>query len=159
MSAVQRFKAKLTAANPEMGAWTTLDIPPTVSKRWGVRGRIRLAGTVNGFTVATSAMPDGAGGHQIMFNKTMQAGAKAKAGDTVECVLGPAGEEQEAKVPAALAKALKTSKPATLNWKAFTPTQRREYVAWIDEAKKDETKAARVAKTVERVAQGIKRFD
>jgi len=33
-------------------------------------------------------------------------------------------------------------------WDKFSPSHRKEYVRWIEEAKKPETRAARVAKAI-----------
>ena len=63
----------------------------------------------------------------------------------------------EAKVPAELAAALKTNKKAAAAFEAFPPGQRREYADWIAEAKRDETKAKRVAQAVEWIAEGKSR--
>jgi uncharacterized protein YdeI (YjbR/CyaY-like superfamily) len=63
----------------------------------------------------------------------------------------------EAKVPSDLAAALKKNRKAAATFDAFTPGQRREYVDWIVEAKRDETRAKRVAQAVEWLAEGKKR--
>lgn len=63
----------------------------------------------------------------------------------------------EAEVPEALQRALGKSKKAQAAFEAFTPGQRREYAAWIAEAKRQETRDARVAQAVEWIAQGKKR--
>lgn len=59
--------------------------------------------------------------------------------------------------PADLAKALKTSHAATVTWKTCTPSQQREFIAWIEGAKQAETRARRVATSVEKLATGKKR--
>ncbi len=60
-------------------------------------------------------------------------------------------------VPAALAAALKKNKKALAAWKAFAPSHQREYCAWVAEAKRDETRATRVAQSVEWIAEGKQR--
>jgi uncharacterized protein YdeI (YjbR/CyaY-like superfamily) len=60
----------------------------------------------------------------------------------------------EAKVPPELAAALKKNRKAAAQFEAFPPSHRREYVEWIVEAKRDETKARRVAQAVEWIAEG-----
>jgi uncharacterized protein YdeI (YjbR/CyaY-like superfamily) len=60
----------------------------------------------------------------------------------------------EAKIPADLAAALKKSKVAAVKFADFSPSARREYINWVLEAKRDETRAARIATTVEWVAEG-----
>jgi uncharacterized protein YdeI (YjbR/CyaY-like superfamily) len=60
----------------------------------------------------------------------------------------------EAKVPAELKAALSKNRKAVATWDAFPPSHRREYIEWITEAKRPETKDKRVAQTVEWVAEG-----
>lgn len=63
----------------------------------------------------------------------------------------------EAKVPSELAAALLKNKKAKAAFETFPPGHRREYVEWIVEAKRDETKAKRVAQAVEWIAEGKSR--
>ncbi|NUO39781.1 MAG: hypothetical protein HOQ17_02515 [Gemmatimonadaceae bacterium] len=60
----------------------------------------------------------------------------------------------EATVPAELQAALAKNKKAATHFAAFPPSHRREYVEWISEAKRDETKTKRVAQAVEWIAEG-----
>jgi uncharacterized protein YdeI (YjbR/CyaY-like superfamily) len=64
------------------------------------------------------------------------------------------GTRPEAAVPAELKAALAMSRKAAAQFAAFPPSHRREYVQWINEAKRDETKAKRVAQAVEWIAEG-----
>ncbi len=64
----------------------------------------------------------------------------------------------ESKTPADLAKALKSSAKAAATWDASTDSMRREWINWIVGAKQDETRARRIAQTVERLAAGKKRM-
>lgn len=57
-------------------------------------------------------------------------------------------------VPPDLAKALKASKPAAATFKALSPFNQRDYVTWITEAKREETRASRIAQAVEWLAEG-----
>jgi hypothetical protein len=60
-------------------------------------------------------------------------------------------------VPTDLAKALKTHAVAARNFESFTDSQRREYVDWISEAKREDTRAKRLNTTLEWLAEGKKR--
>ena len=60
----------------------------------------------------------------------------------------------EAEIPAELAAALKKNKTASKVFRDASPGFRREYVLWINEAKREETKAKRVAQAVEWMAEG-----
>lgn len=59
--------------------------------------------------------------------------------------------------PEALAVALKANKAAKATFDAFSPSCKREYIEWIVEAKREETRAKRVAQAVEWMAGGKRR--
>jgi uncharacterized protein YdeI (YjbR/CyaY-like superfamily) len=71
---------------------------------------------------------------------------------------GPAAPRRAPKpppdVPPDLAKALKASKPAAATFKALSPTNQRDYVTWITDAKQDATRARRIEQAVEMLAEG-----
>jgi len=54
-------------------------------------------------------------------------------------------------VPDELAAALDASPPAKAAFDALPPSHQREYVQWISEAKKPETRERRAAQAVERL--------
>ena len=57
----------------------------------------------------------------------------------------------------AFAAALKKNKRASAIFKAFSPTNQREYLEWIAEAKRDETRETRIATAVDWLAEGKRR--
>ncbi|MFD0738389.1 YdeI family protein [Lysobacter koreensis] len=59
--------------------------------------------------------------------------------------------------PADLAAALRHNAKAKATFEAFPPSQQREYVDWITEAKRDETRHKRLAQAVEWLAEGKQR--
>ena len=63
----------------------------------------------------------------------------------------------EAEVPPALATALSANPAADAIFRDFAPSHRREYCEWIAEAKRDATRAARVAQAIEWIAEGRQR--
>ncbi len=81
-----KFKTKVIRGG-EGDAWMLVMVPSRVTKALGSLGRISVVGEVNGFPIKTSIFPNGDGTHHMMFNKVMQKGAKATAGDTVEVEL------------------------------------------------------------------------
>jgi len=56
--------------------------------------------------------------------------------------------------PPDLAAALRKNAKARATFEAFPPSHRREYVEWIVEAKKPETRARRLATTIEWLSRG-----
>jgi len=63
----------------------------------------------------------------------------------------------EPPVPDDLAAALAVSPKAQAIWDGFAPGHRREYSEWVSEAKRAETRATRVAQSVEWIAEGKQR--
>ncbi|MFC5405664.1 YdeI/OmpD-associated family protein [Cohnella soli] len=59
--------------------------------------------------------------------------------------------------PAELLAALAGNSDAAHAFDKLAPSHRKEYIQWINEAKKEETRIARIGKTVEKLAAGLKR--
>ena len=60
-------------------------------------------------------------------------------------------------VPEDLAVALEKNRAAKATFDAFPPSCRREYVEWINDARRQETRAKRLAQAVEWMAEGKRR--
>jgi hypothetical protein len=60
-------------------------------------------------------------------------------------------------MPADLSEALDSSPAARATFDAFPPSCRREYVEWVVEAKRPETRTKRIAQAVEWMAEGKRR--
>jgi uncharacterized protein YdeI (YjbR/CyaY-like superfamily) len=56
--------------------------------------------------------------------------------------------------PPSLADALRRNSRAQKTWSALSPSHRREYVEWITEAKRAETRERRLETTLEWLAEG-----
>lgn len=61
------------------------------------------------------------------------------------------------KAPIDLTAALKKNAKASATYDAFSPSHKREYCEWITEAKQAETRARRIAQTIEWLAEGKSR--
>jgi uncharacterized protein YdeI (YjbR/CyaY-like superfamily) len=77
------------------------------------------------------------------------------AGAKTSTAMRPArAAKAELAMPEALQVALDADPAARLRFDAFPPSHRREYIEWIVDAKREETRARRVAQAVEWIAQG-----
>lgn len=63
-------------------------------------------------------------------------------------------DRPEAEIPPDLAAALKKTAGAKKAFDGFSPSQRREYVEWITEAKQEATRQKRLTQAVEWIAEG-----
>ena len=57
-------------------------------------------------------------------------------------------------MPPDLAAALKKNRRAAAAFAAFSPSNQREYIEWLVEAKRDETRARRLSQAIEWNAEG-----
>jgi len=142
----KKFKAKAEGAGPG-GAWCFIAVPFNVSEVWGTRARVAVKGTINGFPFRTNIQPMD-GRHLLAFNKQLQAGANAKAGDMVSVVMERDTEEHIVEAPAELAKAFRKNKEAKVLWDKLAYTHRKEFAQWISGAKQEETRERRAEKAV-----------
>lgn len=69
----------------------------------------------------------------------------------------PKAAKPEVEVPAALTAALKKNKTALATFEAFPPGCRREYVDWVNEARREETRDKRIEQAVSWMAEGKRR--
>jgi len=65
--------------------------------------------------------------------------------------------KKELPMPETLAAALKKSKKASATFEGFSPSQRREYIEWISEAKTEETVNKRLKMAIEWLEEGKQR--
>ena len=72
-------------------------------------------------------------------------------GDEVRITVEPDIEPRLIEVPEDLKKALKIEKEAQAAFEKLSYTHQKEYVTWINEAKREETRQNRIAKTIERL--------
>ena len=63
----------------------------------------------------------------------------------------------QAEMPESLLAALKKNKAAQATFEAFPPSCKREYIEWIAEAKREETRSKRVTQAVGWMAEGKRR--
>jgi hypothetical protein len=84
---------------------------------------------------------------------------KAMALNDDGVVVARAAREKKApaRVPADLASALAKNKNARTAFTAFSPSHKREYVEWITEAKREETRSKRVQTAVKWISEGKSR--
>jgi hypothetical protein len=150
----QKFRLKLEG----VAGSAAFHVPFDVEEVFGTRARVPVCGTINGFPYRSSIMNMG-DGHMMVVNREMRAGANVQAGDVVEVVMARDTAERIIEAPADLKKALAADKRAREFFDTLSYTHRKEYVRWITGAKRAETRADRVAKTIKMLNQGIKTPD
>ena len=118
-----------------------------------VFGKVRapVTVTVNGYTYRSTIAPMGEGFNCIPLRKSNREAAGLEGGETVSVTLALDEEKREIDPPADLKKALKAVPPAWDRWQELSFTHQREWADAIEEAKKPETRAKRIADAVREV--------
>lgn len=89
----------------------------------------------------------------IVFVKAIREKLGKRPGDTVKVRLWHDTQPRVVEAPADLAAALTPVTEAQVFWDTLSPGNRRLYVKWIEEAKRPETRAARVGKAVDQLGR------
>jgi hypothetical protein len=146
----KKFKAKI---KKEEGTATYIDIPFNVEKEFGGKGRVAVKVTINGFPYRTSIVSKGNGTHWMCVNKSMRDGGKVKVGDIAQFTMEKDTEIRTVEIPSDLKNALDKNPKAKAIFEKYPYTHRKEFVQYINEAKKEETRIRRIEKTIEMLLQ------
>jgi hypothetical protein len=147
---MQRFEAKLEPV-PHGGMFVV--VPEKTAAAAGLAYGARVRGSVNGVPYRSSLMKYSGVFHMGVHKETL-ARAKARAGDRVRVTIELDDEPLPTDtVPADLAKALAKGAGVRAAWEKLSPAHKREHVKHVIEAKKPETRARRIAKTVEALSK------
>src|SRR5215471_14624504 len=114
-----------------------------------VFGRVRapVKVTLNGYEYRSTIAAMG-GVTCIPLRKSNREAAGLNGGETLTVNIELDTEAREVRVPAELERELQASKAARDKWQTLSYTHKREHVEAIEGAKKEETKARRLANTM-----------
>lgn len=132
---------------------TGIEVPAEVVERLGAGRRPAVRATLNQHTYATTLGVMG-GRTLLPVSAEHRAAAGLGAGDEVEVELVADDAPRTVEVPDDLAAAVAAEPAAQATFDACTPSQRKEWVRWVTEAKRDQTRTDRLAKTVEALVAG-----
>ncbi len=149
-SVAKSFKATLERMQSNLG-WVIIRIPFDVPKIWGVRGRLRVKGEINGFPFRTALFPTGKGYHFLLVNKRMQVGAMASPGMTVDFRLEPDTAERKAVVPAELKRAFSQDRSLQRWFDDLSYSIRKWITDWIAQPKSTEARVRRAEQIAEQL--------
>jgi hypothetical protein len=146
----RRFEADVE----RRGSGTLLQVPFDPVAEFGrVRAPVRVR--IKGFEFRTTLMRYG-GVDYIGLNREVRDGAGVEAGARVAVEVELDDEPRVVEVPKDLALALRGERDARDAFERLSYTHRKEYVRWIEEAKRDETRRSRIGKTISMLASGVK---
>lgn len=144
MAGTHAFTAKLEAA----GGGAFVAVPLDVEAIWGKK-RVKVVATFNGEPYRGSLVRMGGPCHMLIVVKQIRERIGKAPGDMVDVTVREDDEPRLVAVPPDFAAALDQAPESRAFFDALSFTHRREYVAWITEAKREATRATRIQRAVE----------
>ena len=147
-----KFKAKIEGGDGG-GAWILF--PHDTEKEFGTKGKVPVKATFNGVPYAGSLIKYGHPQHMLGVLKAIREQIGKQPGDIIDVELWKDEAPRVLEIPAAFKTAMK--KEGVLEtFEKLSYIHRKEYCRWITEAKKEETRTARLTKAIEMLRKGIK---
>ena len=152
MTKKQTFTATILNAG---GGGAYVEVPFDVEAAFGSK-KPKVKATFEGVPYRGILTRMGTENHLLIILKEIREKIGKTFGDEVRITVEPDTEPRVIEVPADLKKAFRTEKEAKTFFEKLSYTHQREYVMWVNEAKREETRQSRILKAVEMLKQGKK---
>ncbi len=150
----QKHTFTATIENPG-GGGAFVRVPFDVEAAFGSK-RPKIKATIKGEQYRGTLVRMGSDFHMLLILKGIREKIGKTFGDAVRVTVEEDVAPRVVQVPPDLMKELKKDKTAKSLFEGLSYTHRKEYVRWIEEAKRQDTRRARVLKTMEMLRQGKK---
>ena len=151
MSSSHTFTAII---QPARGGGAYVEVPFDVEAAFGNK-RPQVKATIEGETFIMRLVRMGTACHVVGVPKDLRLRSGKNYGDEIRVTVEPDNSpREEIVVPPDLETALSSKNAAKAFFDKLSYTHRKEYVRWITEAKKEETRTRRVAKAIEMMESG-----
>lgn len=140
------------------GGGTWVEVPFDLKKTYGKGNLVPIIATfAEGVTYQGSLAKMGGPCALLLLRSDIREQlGNPKAGDTIHVRLELDSAPRVVTLPEDVAALVDANPDAAAQWERLSPSHRREYARWIEEAKRPETRQRRVEETVARLARGEK---
>ena len=150
MSKKQTFTAVIQNAG---GGGAFVEVPFDVEQAFGSK-KPKVKATIEGVPYRGTLVRMGTECHVLIILKGIREQIGKTFGDEVTISVEPDTEPRLIEIPPDLARELKEDEEAKAFFDKLSYTHQKEYVTWINEAKKQETRQNRILKTLEMLKKG-----
>jgi hypothetical protein len=150
MTGKQSFTAVIKNAG---GGGAFVEVPFDVEAAFGSK-KPKVKAMIEGVPYRGLLVRMGGPNHMLIILKGIREQIGKTFGDEISVTVEPDIEPRLIEVPMELKKAFRIEKEAKAFFDKLSYTHQKEYVNWINEAKKDETRQTRVIKTIEMLKKG-----
>jgi hypothetical protein len=135
------------------GGGAFVEVPFDVEEAFGSK-RPKVKAMIEGIPYRSTLMRMGSEHHVLGVLKDIREQISRTFGDEVTITLEPDAEPRVIEIPKDLMKELKKDKEVKAFFDKLSYTHQKEYVRWVEEAKKEETRQNRIVKTIEMLKKG-----
>ncbi len=133
---------------------TFITVPAEVVMALSDRRRVPVRVTIDGDHTYRSTVAPMGGEFLLPLNRKNREAAGVAAGKRVDVTVELDTEPRVVEPPPELAAALAAARDAAETFDGMSYSHQREYAEWVAEAKREETRRRRAAKTVEMLREG-----
>ena len=137
------------------GGGAYVEVPFDVEKAFGSK-RPKVKATIDGIPYRGTLVRMGTECHLLLILKSIRVQTGKTFGDEVHLTVEADTSPRIVELPEGLKRAFQSEKEAKAFFEKLSYTHQKEYVTWINDAKKEETRQARVIKTIEMLKKGKK---
>jgi hypothetical protein len=140
------------------GGWTYAALPGIVWHKKSPFGQLRVCGSIDGVSIkGYHLMPMGKGKLFFPVKAEIRKRIGKEAGNKVHIILYP--DELPTPVPEELKLCLSMEPGAYDTFLSYTDSQQKAFIDWIYAAKKEDTRATRILKTINKLLQHKRLYD
>lgn len=132
-----------------------IEFPYDVRKEFG-KGRVKVKALIDGYEYHGSLVKMGGDCHRMGINQEVRRAIGKNPGHKVHVIIEEENEERVVEVPDELLKLLQKEPQVLIFFNKLSYTHKKEYVRWITEAKREETREARLVKAIEMMKKNVK---
>lgn len=149
-----KFKAEIKK-HPDINA-AFIEFPYSVEEEFETKGQVKVHVEFDGHPYRGSLAKMGYHCHCLGVTQEMRKAIGKEPGEVIEVVLRKDEAPRVVEIPQDLAELLEKNPQAKELFDKLSYTHRKEYVNWVTEAKKAETRERRLLKTIDMLTNGEK---
>jgi hypothetical protein len=130
-----------------------IEFPYDTEKEFGKKGQVKVKVWFDGFLYRGSLVKMGHPCHIIGLNKEVRKSIHKNPGDSVHVIIEHDTEERTVTIPAELQDLLNKHKVAKIKFDNFSYSHKKEWVMWLNDAKKEKTRLKRLQKIIDKLME------
>ncbi len=150
MAQKYQFRAVIEAGD---GGGAFVVVPFDVEKTFGKK-RVKIKAIIEGEPYRGTLVRMGSPHHMLIVLKEIREKVGKTMGDVVSVELEEDLEERIVEVPADIQTALEAESAAQTYFSNLSYSHQREYVQWVTDAKREQTRQSRIKRMIEMLVQG-----